>query len=478
MPAITDVSDQPGEAPATAAAPRSPARRPSAIAGLLLRLHFYAGILVAPFLVVAALTGLLYVFTPQLDNAVHGRELYVDRVGSAPRPLSEQLAAARAAHPTGTVASVQPGLGDTTTRVSFAVPELADDDKLHTVFVDPYTARVRGTLTTWWGSTPLTTWLDDLHRNLHLGAVGRYYSELAASWLWVVVLGGLILWARRVRGARRRARRFLLPDLAAAKGVRRTRGWHATMGVWMAVGLLFLSATGMTWSLHAGATFGSLLDALSARTPALATDLPAGGHHPGPAAGGGEVDPAALDRVAAVAAANGLDGPIEITPPASPAAAWSVSQVDNAWPVRLDRAAIDPAAGSVVSRSDFADWPLLAQATKLGIQGHMGILFGVVNQILLAALAIGLVCAIAWGYLMWWQRRPTRSDRRALVGTPPTRGAWQGLPDWLVVVGVLVVVGLCWALPVLGVTLVAFLLADLAAGALTARRARRAPAAE
>src|SRR5690242_7321571 len=35
---------------------------------LLLRLHFYAGIFVAPFLLLAALSGLAYAFSPQIDR--------------------------------------------------------------------------------------------------------------------------------------------------------------------------------------------------------------------------------------------------------------------------------------------------------------------------------------------------------------------------------------------------------------------------
>ncbi|MEU6205563.1 PepSY domain-containing protein [Micromonospora musae] len=60
--------------------------------------------------------------------------------------------------------------------------------------------------------------------------------------MWVGALGGLALWWRRNRSSRGRLRRLLLPDLAARKGVRRTSGWHASTGVWLAVGLLFLSA--------------------------------------------------------------------------------------------------------------------------------------------------------------------------------------------------------------------------------------------
>ncbi|GGM24350.1 hypothetical protein GCM10011608_06480 [Micromonospora sonchi] len=142
----------PGPEPTTAQPAARPPRRPSPLAAMLLRLHFYAGILVAPFLVVAALTGLAYTVTPQLDQALYGDQLTVATVGDQPRPLAEQITAARTAHPDGTLAAVAPGIGEHTTRVVFSLPELGD--RQHTVYVDPYTGEVRGQLTTWFGSTP------------------------------------------------------------------------------------------------------------------------------------------------------------------------------------------------------------------------------------------------------------------------------------------------------------------------------------
>lgn len=452
------------------------------ITPLVLRLHFYAGVLVAPFLVVAALTGLLFVFSPQLDRLVYADELHVDRVAGTARPLAEQVTAARGAHPDGDLASVIPPVAATdTTKVVFALPELGE--KQHTVYVDPYTNEVRGTLTTWFGETPLMTWLDDLHRNLHLGVVGRHYSELAASWLWVVVLGGLVLWLRRQWTGKRRLRRTVLPDLAAGKGVRRTRGWHAATGVWLAVGLLVLSATGLTWSRYAGGNFDLLQDGFNAHSPQLDTALPGsaadggetgGGHHGAPSGTGGQGDPADVDRVLVAARQAGLTGLVEVTPPTEAGAAWVVAQDDGTWPVGFDRAAIDPTTGTVVARSDFADWPVLAQLSKLGVRFHMGYLFGVVNQLLLAALAVGLLCVIVWGYRMWWQRRPTRADRAALLGTPPARGAWREVHPAVLVVGVALVAFVGWAMPLLGVTLAAFLVFDAVVGAGRLRRTRRA----
>ncbi|BCY08452.1 PepSY domain-containing protein [Actinoplanes sp. L3-i22] len=453
------------------------ARTPSAFGGLLLRLHFYAGLLVAPFLLVAATTGMLYAFTPQLEKIIYSTELTVENPGAAALPLADQVAAARAAHPGGQLLTVRPGDRSVTTQVDFSDPAL-DADHQRTVYVDPYTGKVTGELTTWWTATPLNEWLDNLHANLHLGETGALYSELAASWLWVLALGGVLLWWRRHATARRR---MLVPDLAARKGVRRTRGWHAATGLWIAVGLLFLSATGLTWSNHAGANFDAIIDSFDASRPAVSTSLTgtaaatSGGHHDGMTMGGAAeaaaVDPGAITTVYQSARDAGLTGAVSIAVPADAGTAWSVTGNDSLWPVGRDAVAVD-STGKIVERIDFADWPLLAKLTQWGIYAHMGQLFGLPNQILLAALALGLICVIIWGYRMWWQRRPTRTDRRALAGAAPAGGNWTGLPAWSIAVGLPVLFAVGWFLPLFGIPLLAFLALDLI---LTTLRRRRTP---
>ncbi|MEV6395485.1 PepSY domain-containing protein [Streptomyces sp. NPDC051907] len=436
---------------------------------MLTRLHFYAGVLIAPFLLVAALTGLAYTAVPQLDQLVYGDQLRVERVGEKPKPLAEQIAAVRKAHPEGSLSSVVPPVEpDHTTKVVLSVPELADQDKQRTVYVDPYTAELRGELTTWWGSTPLTTWLDDLHRNLHLGETGRLYSELAASWLWVLVLGGLVMWfGRRRTYAGASARNTVLPE-RGARGVRRSRSLHAVTGVWISLGLLVLSATGLTWSEYAGERFTDLRTSLSAFPPEL--DTAAGGssttdeesgHHAGQgAAAAGTPDGLTIDQILAKGRDAGLDGPVEIGIPADDKSTWTVLQTDDQWPVRMDQAAIDPHSGEITSRVDWADYPVLAKLSKLGVRAHMGTLFGLANQIVLAVIALGLSAGIVLGYRAWWQRRPTRSGRRALAGRPPARGAWRRLPWAALAVAVPLVLFIGWAFPLLGWSLLAFLILD------------------
>jgi uncharacterized iron-regulated membrane protein len=431
---------------------------------LVLRLHFYAGVFVAPFLAVAALTGLAYVFSPQLSDAVHGGQLLATQPGAPARPLDEQVAAATTAlaatTPDGTLASVTvPGDPTRTTEVTFDVPGLAEDWQ-RTVYVDPATAQVRGVLDTWFGYPPLQATLDGLHRHLLLGEPGRLYSETAASWLGVLVLGGLALWTARLR-RRRRDRRLaaaLLPPLGARPGRGRLRGWHATTGVWMALGLLFLSVTGLTWSTYAGERFTAAVTALDGRSPQLETES---------VAVRDGVPVIGVQEAVARARAEGLESELSVTVPAEAGAVLQVAEVADTWPIQRDEVALDPYTGEVVESIAWADYPVLAKLTTIGVLAHMGLLWGLPNQLALAALALGLLSALFWGYRMAWLRRPRGAT---LPSAPGRRGALRELSQPVALGVVLVTVAVGWAVPALGVTLAAFLVLD------AVRQRRRAEA--
>ncbi|AKN74097.1 peptidase [Streptomyces sp. PBH53] len=455
----TAPSTTPAEASRPAARSRWAPLRP-----LVLRLHFYAGVLVAPFLLIAAVTGLLYAGSFQAEKLLYDHELTVP-VGDRELPVSAQVAAARTAHPEGTVTAVRPAPeAGATTRVLLSGVRGVDPGHTLAVFVDPYTGKVRGALEQYGatGALPLRTWIDELHRDLHLGETGRLYSELAASWLWVIAGGGLVLWFSRRRALR---------TVRGTSGRRRTLGLHGTVGVWTAAGFLFLSATGLTWSAYAGAHIDELRTSLGQATPSVSAAV-AGGEHAGhgsaAGAGGTAEHGVGLDKVLAAARAKGLGDPVEIVPPADPDSAYVVKQIQRSWPEKQDSVAVDPRTGQVVDELRFADYPVLAKLTRWGIDLHSGVLFGLVNQIALALLALALIVLIVWGYRMWWQR-----GRGSAFGRPVPRGAWAQVPPYLLVPALAAVAVLGWFVPLLGIPLAGFLAVDIVLGEIAHRRGRR-----
>ena len=322
---MTATADRDTTAPASAPSTAQPRRNPQRgwFGPLLLRLHFSAGLFVGPFILIAALSGAVYALGPTIEQGIYRHELTAPSTAAA-KPLADQIDAAQAYiqrhHPEDTLAAVRPAPAPgATTRVMYAEAGLMDSQD-RAVFVDPGTAEVRGDLLVYGtsGALPFRTWVDTFHRSLFLGDVGRLYSETAASWLGVVALAGLGLWVIRIR--KTRAKRDLVRPARGVRGYRRVFSWHASTGVWLLLGALFLSATGITWSQYGGGNVDQLRSALSWGTPALTTSLSdtgtaAGGgehaaHHGGSAAstdaGPATVTPVLFDRVLAAAKAANI----------------------------------------------------------------------------------------------------------------------------------------------------------------------------
>jgi uncharacterized iron-regulated membrane protein len=89
----------------------------------------------------------------------------------------------------------------------------------------------------------------------------------------------------------------------------------------------------------------------------------------------------------------------------------------------------------------------------------MGILFGLPNQLLVAACALGLCVLIVLVYRMWWLRRPARTAHTR----PNPRRVFAELRKasqlaLVTMAGIAVALGLF--APVMGVSLLVFLMVD------------------
>jgi uncharacterized iron-regulated membrane protein len=235
------------------------------------------------------------------------------------------------------------------------------------------------------------------------------------------------------------------------------------------LGLLFFSATGLTWSQYAGGNIGVLRAYYGWSTPSVATTLekpmtmnmPMDEHaehhmHMAPPTPGVALDPALFDSVLATARSANIEAAkVEIRPSSKPEKAWVVSEIDRSWPTQVDAVSINPHNLAVVDHVEFAQYSLPAKLTRWGIDAHMGVLFGLVNQLILVFFATGLAAMVIIGYVMWWRRRPTLTRQPTLLDAWRQSGAGaRGL--WLLVA---VSLGVC--LPVLGWSLLVLVVCDL-----------------
>lgn len=156
-----------------------------------------------------------------------------------------------------------------------------------------------------------------------------------------------------------------------------------------------------------------------------------------------------LDRLVPVVIPLNLASPALISPPSAASPSWTARSEAQNRPLR-ENVVLDGATGQVLSRTTFAQWPLIDRLVGYGVAIHEGQMFGWINQALGLVTAIGLALVSVSGFLMWWQRRPA-----GRLGAPTTSRRLFSVP---LLMFVLVVLGLL--LPLLGASLIAILIID------------------
>lgn len=418
--------------------------RRAALYRVFWRMHFWAGLVTAPLVVVAALTGLLYVVTPQVEAWLHGPVDHVTPTDTV-LPLDVQMAAARSAEPSRPLRFAVPAHrpGDTT-QVHFgpdpSAPPRADGLPAgRIVYVNPHTAEVVGALDE---LQRYRNWARKLHASLLQGERWRWLIELAASWLLLMLATGLAMWWPR-GGWRALGAAWRRPGVGPLRV--RWRHWHTTGGVLMSGALVVILLTGLTWSAHTGERFRAAQQALgqaALRPPAdLRSALPADGRTP-------------LSWQAAYEAARAQSPDISmmLTPPRGPEGVWRVENFDRSQPTRRFVLVLDAYRGQALFAAGWDEMPVLARATAVGIPFHRGE-FGLWNQVLLILVALGCIGAVVSGLRMAWLRRPAGAGWP--VPALPASG-WRAVPIGLW----LVLAALAYAQPVFACSLLVYGVAE------------------
>ena len=123
-----------------ALAPQTAAERAAPLSNLyraVWRWHFYAGLLVLPFMISLAVTGAIYLYHTEIDRWVHADFMRVTPQAQA-LPPSQLVAAALTARPGTALKYTDPASDDASTEITIQ----PKDGPRMAAFIDPYTAKV------------------------------------------------------------------------------------------------------------------------------------------------------------------------------------------------------------------------------------------------------------------------------------------------------------------------------------------------
>lgn len=422
------------------------------------RWHFYAGLYVAPFLMLLAFTGLVMLAAAPIERWQLG-DLLTNTPGGIFTSHQTRLDAARSAFPHATLVRYQPGRDETeSARVAVIL-----GDRPHTVFVDAGTGHIRGIV-------------DDAHRigvvakvvhgTLLIGAWGDRLIEIAASLGIVLIVSGMYLWFQSG-----------VPFWQSFRWTGGTsrlawRDMHRTTGVILAPVLACYLISGLAWTDVWGGQFVQAWSTLSVARAAPGESAPHA--HDALNAGSGKVVPwnleqtplpssssraghdrISLDTAIVVAQREGVGPRFWVGIPAGVNGVWTIAQTamneDITDPTEELTVHLDQHTGAVVGRGGWNDYSPMAKAMAAGIPLHTGSLgwWNLVGAILVVLSVLALSLS---GLVMWWLRRPARAWR--LAAPPRLAPARVPLVTWVTaaILGVL--------FPLAGATILAIAFLD------------------
>ena len=366
------------------------------------RWHFYAGLLVLPFLISLALTGGLYLFKDEIDGLVHADLKRVELQDAATRAApSAMVAAGLSAYPGTAVKFTDPPTATSSAEVTI---NAASGERL-AVYVNLYSGQVLGSLP----DRGTVMWTIRYLLSLkYFGTITRALIEIAAGWSILLVGTGIYLWwQRRQTGG--------VVSVRGTPGKRVFwRDTHAVTGIFVGFFIVFLAITGMPWSSVWGGKVNEWANGHNfGYPPGVRVAVPMSDehlNHTGPTTWSLEqakvpesgahfhgMEPIGLDRAISIFDELGLHRGYAVNIPNSPKGVFTGS----VYPDDLSKQRVvhlDQYSGRPLIDMSYADHGPLGKWLEFGINVHMGQQFG---------LATSFSCSpSAWRSWCWPFRPP------------------------------------------------------------------------
>lgn len=416
------------------------------------RWHFYAGMIFAPFLIILAVTGSIYLFKPQIEQVLY-QDYYVVAPQGDKISASKQMEEVKKLYPGAVVTKYRPG--ENASRSSEV--SISYNNESLTIFMDPYTGKSMGELN---NEDRMMDKIEEFHGELMAGTLGDRIVELAACWTIVLIVTGLYLWFPKKQ---KNLSGVLFPRLNKGKSVLR-RDLHAVPAFWLTAGMLFLVLTGLPWSGFWGSHFQTLATnsgagyppsiwsgsapASTIQTKDIAEVPWAAENLDVPISNIQGFIPLAIDDVMAIANREGIHPSYTVYIPQEKDGVYTLS----AYPPKAQDEVtmhIDQYSGAVLADYRYDYYGLLGKIVALGITLHKGTQFGFINQLISLLICLGIVFVAVSGFYLWWKRKPKKG-----LGAP------KASPIRQMKFFLLLLIGLGILFPLVGLSLIVVWLID------------------
>jgi len=438
---------------------------PARYYGLFWRWHFFAAIIVIPFVLWQSTTGTLYLWSQWWTDRAYPELRFVPVTARILSP-GMQVAAALDSLPDKDKPGLQLAMAHVhlgtamqpngaPMHMAMAMPAakgppvldvlLSDDPARSTavvlqgasglpypIFVNPHTGRVLGSLTP---AQWMPGWSRSLHGGWPLGSPGSWLLELGDGWAILMILTGFYLWWPRGRSFPQ----VLWPRFGSGTRVL-LRDLHSSIAVLFSGVFLFFLVSALPWTSFWGE---QLLPKVEAVTGQLS---PAGFSTGGAPASQLAYSLPSLDRAVRDTRARDVRGMLDVRLSPGAGAQWWLANIYTEATDHTLQA--DTATGRITSDFTNAQIPAIPRFVAFGIHVHQAD-FGVLNLWLNTAFAFSLVWLTVTGVLSWWIRRPKNK-----IGAPPKRAVQWPMP---LTAGALT---MCMVLPIFGLSVLVVAIAD------------------
>lgn len=388
--------------------------------------HVIAGLITLPFILLLAITGVIYLFKPDFNQQVYQSQMLVSPTANpkntpsnqATLSYNQQLKAAQQY-------SAKPIVGVTLPTAANQATEFKAQGQgraSNAVYVNPYTGDVTGTVDQ---KQTLMYTVRKLHGELLLSKAGTLTVELVASWFIVLILTGLYVWfPKKGNGTAgfftirtNKGKRILWRDL------------HAVGGFWLSLIMLAVVAGGMPWT----DVFGSQLKWVQKQTD---TGYPQywrsskGLESKIPSTNQSALN---LDQLVSIAQNNQLEGKVSIGLPTTPTGVVSISNralwLDDQHMLHLNQY-----TGQVIQAYTWQDVGILMELRQIFMRLHQGE-YGAANWWFMIVVGLAFILTTSAGLVSYLYRK--RKSSWSIPQVPARFQADKVLVIMILVLGVL-----------------------------------------